>query len=597
MSGSTTELAERPVVALLPDDAPFSPEQRAWLNGFFTGLLSQLAAARAQPTVAQLALHVLFASQTGTAERLARKLAKEARGQGFDAKAHDLGSLSLEALAKLGHVVVVASTHGEGDPPDSVGAFMMQLGAAQGQPLAGLEYAVLALGDRNYARFCGFGRALDARLAELGATRLAPRIDSDVDVTQPFAQFREAIWPALQAKAPEGATTSVREESAGVPEPDELEDPWTRQHPFPAELRRNDSLSGPGSDKEVRHIVLSLCGSGLQYDPGDALGVWPRQSPELVDALLKAANLSHDTPVTVNGDVLALGEALAARCEIARLGPPTVIRFAALCGDAGLQVLVQPEQAAALDRFLYGKDVVDLLQRWPGVIRDARTLIDILPPLSPRLYSISSSLVAFPDEVHLTVATVRYQSSGRVRGGVASTWMADWLDAGDPALVYVHRNPRFRLPADPGTSIIMIGPGTGIAPFRAFLHHRRAQGFTTPSWLFFGDRRARYDFLYRSELESFLEERELTRLDLAFSRDQSDKIYVQQRMLESGRELWSWIADGATIYVCGDAERMAKDVDAALQTIIARYGRRSTAKAQLELRELAAAGRYVRDVY
>jgi sulfite reductase (NADPH) flavoprotein alpha-component len=591
------ELSERPLVALLPDDAPFSPPQRAWLNGFFTGLLSQLAAAQApSPQVAQLALRVLFASQTGTAEGLAKKLAKEARGKGFDAKAQDLGSMSLDALAELGHVVVIASTHGEGDAPDSVGAFVMQLETAQGEPLAGVEYTVLALGDRSYAKFCGFGRTLDERLAELGAKRLAPRIDSDADVTQPFAAFRKALWPVLLAKVPGGAA-SIGAQRSSAQEPDEPEEPWTRQHPFPALLRGKGNLNGAGSDKEVRHVVLSLAGSGLTYQPGDALGVWPRQSPKLVDAVLNAVRLPHDTPVTIDGGVLALGEALAARREIAHLSAPTVIRFAALVDDAELQALVQPDQSAMLENFMYGKDIVDLLQRCPGAVRDARTLIDLLPPLAPRLYSISSSLLAFPDEVHLTVATVRFEAGGRARGGVASTWLADWLDEEDPAPVYVQRNLRFRLPEDPGTSIIMIGPGTGIAPFRAFLHHRRAQGYTTPSWLFFGDRRARCDFLYRSELESFLQEGELTRLDLAFSRDQRDKIYVQQRMLESGRELWSWIAEGARIYVCGDAERMAKDVDAALQTIIATHSRRSAAKAQLELREMAAAGRYVRDVY
>ena len=317
----------------------------------------------------------------------------------------------------------------------------------------------------------------------------------------------------------------------------------------------------------------------------------------VVDAVLEATQLSADLPVQVGDEVVALGEALATRREIARLRAPTAIKVAALSADPGLLSLVAPERSPDLDAFLYGKDVVDLLRHYPGVVRDARTLVSILPPLAPRLYSISSSQLAFPDEVHLTVATVRFAAEGRERGGIASTYLADLVGVDDPAPVYVQRNARFRLPEDPGTPIVMIGPGTGIAPFRAFLHHRRAQRLTTPSWLFFGDRHERCDFLYRDELKGFLVARELTKLDLAFSRDQPERIYVQKRMLEAGRELWSWIRDGATIYVCGDAQQMARDVDATLRTIIATHGRLSEAKAQLELREMAASGRYVRDVY
>ena len=461
----------------------------------------------------------------------------------------------------------------------------------------GLKYTVLALGDRNYAKFCGFGRALDARLAELGATRLAACSESDADVTQPFAQFRETLWPALLAKGPAGGPTSMAAADSYNEEPDGPQERWTRERPFPAILQRKSNLNSAGSDKETRHVVLSLAGSDLRYEPGDALGVLPRQSPRLVEAILEATDLSHDLAVIVDGEVLALGEALAARFEIARLKACSVIKLAAMTEDVELQALVQPEQSAALERFVQGKDIVDLLRRYPRAMCDTRALTNLLPRLAPRLYSISSSQLAFPDEVHLTIAAVRFRHGGRMRGGVASTWLADLLEAGDPAPVYVHRNPRFRLPDDPSVPIIMIGPGTGIAPFRAFLQHRRAQGYASPSWLFFGDRHAQSDFLYRGELESFVEHGELSRLDLAFSRDQSDKIYVQQRMIESGRELWSWINDGATIYVCGDAERMAKDVDAALRTIVATHGRRSEAEALLELRELAAAGRYVRDVY
>jgi sulfite reductase (NADPH) flavoprotein alpha-component len=596
-------VADPPVVALLPDDAPFTPSQRAWLDGFFAALLSRIASGPSgiadTGTMAPAPpLHVVFATQTGTAEGLAKKLAKEAKVKGFDARAHDLGALSLAQFAALGHVIAIASTHGEGDPPDAVGAFVGELDAAPAGALAGLSYSVLALGDRNYAKFCGFGRFLDDRLAALGASRIAPRIDADTDVAEPFARFRAALWPALPVIGRGIVLAAAQAPAATEAATDDNDAPaWSRDRPFAARLRSKDRLSGAGSDKEVRHVVLSLAGSGLAYEPGDALGVRPRQSAALVDAVLDATALAADAAVVVGDEVVALGEALATRRELARLRAATVIKFAALTEDRELLALVDPEHTAELDAFVHGKDVVDLMRRCPGAVADAKTLVSILPPLAPRLYSISSSQLAFPDEVHLTVATVRFEAEGRVRGGIASTYFADALDVDDPAPVYVHRNARFRLPEDPGTPIVMIGPGTGIAPFRAFLHHRRAQRLTTPSWLFFGDRHERSDFLYRDEFESFVAARELTRLDLAWSRDQRERIYVQKRMLDAGHELWSWIAAGAMIYVCGDAERMARDVDAALRTIIATHGRRSEAQAQLELRQMAAAGRYIRDVY
>ena len=588
-------------IHLLPADAPFSPEQRAWLNGFFVGLLKGLAEARTQNSsqAPRLAVKVLFASQTGTAEGLAKKLTKEARSRGFDADLIDFSSLSLEVLAKLDHVLVIASTHGDGDAPDCAARFALQLQAAKGTPLAGLKYAVLALGDRSYSKFCSFGQHVDERFAALGALRLADRIDADGDVDEPFKSFRETLWRTLPANSPASAAErpvaiAVDASAEDAPEKSEL---WSRKRPFAAPLLGQQLLTAAGSDKETRHVVLSLKGADLRYEPGDALGVWPQQAPDLVDAVLAVSDVSADAPVMIDAEQMGLRDALSQTRDLTTLTAATFIKYAALSTDSGLQPLAQRDQSAALNKFLYGKDIVDLLQDYPGTVRDAQSLVDLLPPLRPRLYSISSSLAAFPEEVHLTIAVVRYECRGRRRGGLASTWFADRVAVGNAAAVYVHQNPRFRLPSDPGTPIIMIGPGTGIAPFRAFLHHRRKSGFTGRTWLFFGERHAECDFLYRSELESFMAGRELSRIDTAFSRDQQQKIYVQHRMLEAGREIWSWLQDGAVIYVCGDATRMAKDVDAALQAIVAKHGRRSAARAQLEMHALAADGRYLRDVY
>ena len=597
-----------PPVSLIPEDAPFNAKQRAWLNGFFIGLLSQGAAsakaARAAPV--KLALAVVHASQTGTAEGLARKFTKEAKAKGYDARAQELGLLSIADLAKHKHLLLIASTHGEGEPPDSAASLVMHLEAAQGKPLTGVKYAVLALGDRNYAKFCKFGAWLDERFMALGATRLIERIDADGAVDEPFRMWREKLWPLLDEEAafvagatfPSGAGGQEIAAQEEVEEEEvEEEETWSRERPFAATLRGKAVLTGATSDKETRHIVLSLAGSGLAYEPGDALGVWPRNSQAIVARVIELAGLPAEAPVLLDGAELPLHEALAARRELGKLSMSTVSKFAKLSHDAELSGLLVAENSAALDQFLYGRDVIDLLARKPDVFADAQGLVDLLSPLAPRLYSISSSLAAFPDEVHLTVAVVRYPNLGRIRGGLASTFLADRVDAGATTPIYVHRNSRFRMPKDAGTPMVMIGPGTGIAPFRAFLHERRVHGLTGRTWLFFGERHAASDFLYQDELADLQRSGALTRLSTAFSRDQREKIYVQQRMLEAGRELWAWIQDGATLYVCGDAAHMAKDVDAALQAIFVKHGGLSAAKAQLELRHMSAIGRYVRDVY
>jgi sulfite reductase (NADPH) flavoprotein alpha-component len=583
--------------ALIPEDAPFTPVQRAWLNGFFAALIAP-APAETPATPPKPPLTVLFASQTGTAEGLAKKLVKAAKQKGFAATARELGALDLDAIAKLGHVAIVASTYGEGEPPDSAKAFAEALAETSGTPLVGVTFAVLALGDRNYTHFCRFAATLDARLADLGGTRLLERIECDVEVDAPFAQFRDAYLNAVESKDASGPASLTPAPAASDIMQEDEEPSWSRERPYPAALLANERLSSAKSDKDTRHVVLSLNGSDLSYAPGDALGIVPANAPEAVADVLEATELDGTTPITLaDGVTLSLFEALTHRLAIGKLGQPTVIKFQANAESPTLARLLDPDNAPELNAYLWGRELIDLLVEYPGVVKTVEELTSLLPRLTPRLYSISSSQRAHPDEVHITVGVVRYESHGRSRKGVASGFLADQGGEGGSVPVYVHCNSRFRLPEDSDRPIVMIGPGTGIAPFRAFLEERRALGARGKAWLFFGERRAAHDFLYRPELEGFLKDGTLTRLETAFSRDWAEKVYVQHRMLEFGEALWTWIGDGAYLYVCGDATQMARDVHRALQMIIVQHGRLSEAKAKLELQSLAAEGRYARDVY
>jgi sulfite reductase (NADPH) flavoprotein alpha-component len=583
----------------LPGGAPFNPVQRAWLEGFIAGFAVPGAGAAARVAAAPPPpLTIIYASQTGTAESLAKKLAKAAKAKGFTARAVDVETLDLDTLAGFGDLAVVASTHGEGDPPDPAMRFADVLKAASGTPLAGVRFAVLALGDSNYARFCGFGRWLDERFGELGGERMFERIDCDVEVDEPFAAFRETVLARLAEADGSGAVPAVP--ALAVSDDDEDEDTgaqWTRNRPFAARLLDAAVLNKPGSDKETRHVALSLAGSDIAYEPGDALGVVPTNDPASVDAVLAASDLSGDAPVTIAGATMDLRTALTGRLSIGKLSQATLIKFQAKAESADLVRLVEPDNVEEREAWLWGREFIDLLTGFPGVVTSADDLVSMLPKLAPRLYSIASSQRAHPDAVHLTIGVVRYEAWGRARGGIASTEIADRMPVGAEVPVYLHPNTRFRLPIDPNRSVIMIGPGTGIAPFRAFLQERRETGAKGRNWLFFGDRRAACDYLYREELRAFGKDGVLTRIDTAFSRDQIDKVYVQHLMLEAGAEIWRWIEDGAHVYVCGDSSRMARDVDDALLTIVSEHGRMSPAKARLELQQLAADRRYCRDVY
>jgi sulfite reductase (NADPH) flavoprotein alpha-component len=589
-----------PVVQLIPADAPFDEAQRAWLNGFFNALLTQPRApadGAAASAVSGKTITLLYGSQTGTAESWSKKLAKRLKTQGMAARAVELGAISLADLAKEELVLVLASTYGEGDPPDSCAAFASELSNATDIDLSKLTFSVLALGDRNYPKFCAFGHAIDQALERLGATRIAPACEVDSAAAATFAGWQDAMVTALKPLAGSGAASTAPDPASD----DEPEEPdiagMSRDHPFGATLLSNRRLNHVESDKETRHVVLSLAGAPWRYLPGDALGVWPRNPHALVTRLIEGLALRPDAVVIVARRPLSLQETLSSHCEISRMTTAVVLRFARHFHDSALEALCQGDDSEALTALLHGLDALTLALRIKGASYTAQLLVDLLAPLAPRLYSISSSSAAHPDEVHLTVALARYDVKQETRDGLSSSFLAhqDRLLATVP--VYLHKNNRFRLPSDPNVPVIMIGPGTGIAPFRSFLQERHAAKLTGRTWLFFGDRKARLDFLYQDELEAYLADGTLSRLDKAFSRDGSGKVYVQQRMQEQGELLWSWLAEGAFVYVCGDAQRMAKDVDQALQEILVKYGRMSEATAQLELRHWGANGRYLRDVY
>ena len=569
------------LIPAIPENAPFSIEQRAWLNGFLAGIFSRTAAPVAAPALEPLT--ILFGSQTGTAESLAKRAVKEAAKRGFAARAVDMSALGAPQLALEKNVLVITSTYGEGEPPDNARALHTALTAGDAPRLGGVRFSVCGLGDTNYTKFCQCAKDFDSRLEQLGATRALPRTECDLDLEEPFTAWLGAAFNALSSApavtVPAPATLPAAAPATG----------FSKSNPFPALLRTSRNLSGEGSAKQVHHIEFLLENSGLVYEPGDALGVVPQNCPELVNDLLALLNLDGREKVAVGAERVPLRQALTANFD---LGKPS---------DDLLKFLRLPLSKSTADAdgtkgpvFHHVIDALLVADPKPS----AEDLARHLRKLQPRLYSISSSPRAHPGEVHLTVGALRYDVAGRARRGVCSTFLADRAVPEESQVgVFVHANRAFRLPADGQTPVIMVGPGTGIAPFRAFLEERIAAGAPGRNWLFFGDQSASSDFLYRDEILGWQESGHLSRLDLAWSRDQSVKIYVQHRMLENAGELFAWLEAGAHFYVCGDASRMAKDVDVALQQVVERGGGRSPEKAAAYVQALRAAKRYVRDVY
>jgi sulfite reductase (NADPH) flavoprotein alpha-component len=529
-----------------------------------------------------------YASDMGTAEYIAMQLADAVKAFGVDVTETELNDIALDDVAAATHFVVVASTFGEGEVPDNGTVFWEELSASEAR-FDHLGYSVLALGDSSYELFCNAGRIIEARLAELGAQRLAERVELDC-----YREGDAREWLADIAKMIEEASTAAPGHTAAAPvapRPTTTRNltPWTDANPYRATAAVNRLLTTPDSDKEVRHIELDLGDSGITYDAGDSVAVHPVNAPELVEAML--AKLGVDDTYVAPGADLPLGELLASHFEICTPSRALQALAAARTEDAEAAAALRSADPAVVSSWLYGRDVLDLLELADLVVDE---LLEVLRPLQFRDYSIASSPLAHPDRLHLTVATVRYHCGDRARGGVASTFLAD---RGRSVRIHLRPNHNFRLPA-PDVPIIMVGPGTGIAPFRAFLQERRAAAASGKTWLFFGDRRRSTDFLYGDELSGFLDSGTLTRLDLAFSRDSDGpKCYVQHRMKDNAKDVFAWLEDGAHLYVCGDADRMAKDVDRTVHEIVADAGGMAAAAAHSYVNELIKAHRYVRDVY
>jgi sulfite reductase (NADPH) flavoprotein alpha-component len=540
-----------------------------WLSGYAAGLAQKgtLPTLTAVPSAANTeTLTIVYGSQTGNSKRLAERLAQQADANGVSVRLLRADAYPLRELKHERHLQIVISTQGDGDPPDDARGFVEFVLAKRAPRLPELKFAVLGLGDSSYPKFNEIGRLLDARLAELGASRWLARGEADLDletIATPWIEQAVALArDALRAAPPLATVTPLR--------PPTNAPVWSREHPFAAELLVNQRITGRGSNKDVRHIEISLEGSGLNYEPGDALGVWPRNAATLVEGVLATLALDGDEVVAYQGKELPLRQWLAEKRELTRVGRPFL------------------ESAQAGDQLL------DVLRRERGEW-SAESLIAALRPLTPRLYSIASSQKVVGEEAHLTVAHVEYDHCGETRWGAASHFLAA-NGEGARLPVFIERNERFRLPRDGSRDLIMIGPGTGVAPFRGFVQERVAVGASGRHWLAFGNPHGRSDFLYQLEWQRALKQGHLQRLDLAFSRDQANKTYVQHKLREQGRELYAWLRNGAHLYVCG-ATAMAKDVHAALLDIIATHSGKSSEYAEDLINDLQQQGRYARDVY
>ncbi|HHK5989471.1 assimilatory sulfite reductase (NADPH) flavoprotein subunit [Neisseria sp. P0009.S008] len=581
--------------------AALNPLQLAWLSGYCwsqaggqavqPGIGAPAAAAPA-PAAEPLRVAVISASQTGNARKVAAELQQRLAAAGVNAVHAAAADYKPKNIAGEQLVLLVTSTQGEGEPPEEALSLYKLLSGKKAPQLSGLKFAVLGLGDSSYPMFCGAGKSFDELLAKLGGERLLERQDCDLEYQAEAAAWLDKIVPLVGslAAAPAAAATGTGNAS-GSPAPAAPASAYNKANPFPATLLARQKITGRDSEKDVRHIEIDLSGSGLQYRAGDALGVWFENDPAVVDEILAAVSLKGDEPVNAGGQGKTVREALLHDWEIGLNTPQFVQGYAEISGNPELK-----QAAADASAYADANPIAGIVSQYPATLT-AEQLAGLLRPLTPRLYSISSAPEEVGEEVHLTVGVLRYEHNGISRTGAASDFLGERLEEEGSVRVFVEENPRFRLPENPDTPVIMIGAGTGVAPFRAFMQQRAANGDSGKNWLIFGNQHFTQDFLYQTEWQGWAKDGLLNKYDFAWSRDQEEKIYVQHKIREEAAELWQWLQQGAHIYVCGDASRMAKDVEQALLDTIAEQGGLSADDADEYLDNLRQKGRYQRDVY
>lgn len=579
--------------------------QKMWLSGYLAAPQAGAAVKEYPPATETIKggntpqqtreITILYGSHTGNCQSLAEEFTQKLKQEDYNVTLSSMDDFKTKALKKVEDLLILTSTHGDGDPPDNAITFYEFLYSKRAPKLDGLRFSVLSLGDSSYEFFCQTGKDFDKRLSELGGERLYDRIDCDLDFEEPAYQWFEGVFEKLNKEKDTSAAQplSSRENiSADLPV-------YSRANPFHAEILENINLNGRGSNKETRHLELDLEGAQLDYQPGDSLGIYPENDSELVDQLIAEMNWNPEESVPINkqGDIRSLREALHSTYEITSLTKPLVEKAAKLSENQDLHKLLEANDSKELKDYMYGRDLLDLVKDFGPWSGSASEFLGILRKIPVRLYSIASSSKANPDEVHLTIGALRYDAHGRNRKGVCSGQCAERSQPGDRLPVYVQKNSNFKLPENHATPIIMIGAGTGVAPYRAFLEEREEEGAEGKSWLFFGEQHFVSDFLYQTEWQKWLKDGVLTKMDVAFSRDTEEKVYVQHRMKEKGKELFEWIEAGAYIYVCGDEKYMEKDVQSTLLQIIQEEGKLSSEEAEDYLNQLRKQKRYQRDVY